>query len=131
MKKLFIFFVCAFFSINLFAVETEGYVITSQTGGRYEIIQSNIKRSLLFRLDKYTGDVFQFVKTESEAFPYLWQKIEIIGNREGDAPNTINYQLFLGGISAADCFLLNINTGRTFKLYEDKDTKELFFSWFF
>ncbi len=131
MKKFFIvLFLVALPLIGLKA-ENSGMVSTSQTGGRYEIIQSNMSRKLFFKLDKYTGEVFQFVKTDSEVFRYMWKKIDVQGKMDEDNPNVINYQLFLGGIAVADCILLNINTGKTYKLYEDSDTKELFFSRFF
>lgn len=128
MKKVFILCIVIFFSIKLFAIETTGYVATSQTGGRFEIIQSNIKRSLFFKLDKYTGDVFQYV-LDSEGRG-TWQRIDILGKTYTDNNTTISFQLFLGGIAVADCILLDINSGDTYKLYEDNDTKELFFSKF-
>jgi hypothetical protein len=34
----------------------------------------------------------------------------------------------MGGIAVADCFLLDIETGITFKLYEDPDNGKLFFN---
>jgi len=128
MKKLLVLCVVIFISINLFAIETSSYVSTSQTGGRYEIIQSSIKRSLYFKLDKYTGDVFQYVKTSEGRG--TWQRIDILGKTYTDNNTTISFQLFLGGIAVADCILLDINSGDTYKLYEDNDTKELFFSKF-
>ncbi len=127
MKKLLVLCVVIFISINLFAIETSSYVSTSQTGGRYEIIQSNIKRSLFLKLDKYSGDVFQYVLTSENRG--TWQRIDILG-KTNTTTATISFQLFLGGIAAADCILLDINSGDTYKLYEDTDTKELFFSKF-
>ena len=114
MKKVFILCIVIFFSIKLFAIETTGYVATSQTGGRFEIIQSNIKRSLFFKLDKYTGDVFQYV-LDSEG-DGTWQKIYIIAKKYSADNTEITYQLFLGGIAAADCILLDIKSGETYKL---------------
>lgn len=131
MKKfLFVLFLVALPIIGLKA-ENGGMISTSQTGGRYEIIQSNISRKMFFKLDKYTGEVFQYVKTDSQVSPYTWQKIDVLGKFEEDKPDIINYQLFIGGIAVADCILLNINTGMTYKLYEDTDTKEMFFSRFY
>ena len=105
-----------------------GSVSTSQTGGRYEIIQSNIKRSLYFKLDKFSGDVYQYVSTSKGG--YSWQKMYVEGKVFGDLNKTITFQLFLGGLAAADCILLNINTGETYQLYEDSKSKELYFAKF-
>lgn len=111
----------------MFALEeTTGYVTTSQTGGRYEIIQSNIRRSLFFKLDKYTGDVFLYVNIDKSH--HTWEEIQIIGKPSTDDNDTISFQLFLGGIAAADCILLDIKSGDSYQLYEDTDTKRLFFS---
>ena len=112
-------------SVRMFAVDGVGSVSTSQTGGRYEIIQSNIKRSLFFKLDKFTGDVYQFVSTSDGG--YTWQKINVEGKGLGSLNKSITYQLFMGGMMAADCILLNIVTGETFMLFEDSKTNTLYF----
>ncbi len=94
---------------------------TSQVGGRYEIIQSEIKRSNTFKLDKFTGKVYQFVSTKDDWF--AWQQVyKSYVELDTTIPETINYQIFMGGIAAKDCFLLNINTGVTWILVEDKKT---------
>jgi len=125
MRKTFVIFLLMLLSVRMFAVDVVGSVSTSQTGGRYEIIQSNIKRSLFFKLDKFTGDVYQFVSTSDGG--YTWQKISVEGKRLGSLNKSITYQLFMGGMMAADCILLNIVTGETFMLFEDSKTNTLCF----
>lgn len=125
MRKTFVIFLLMFLSVRMFAVDGVGSVSTSQTGGRYEIIQSNIKRSLYFKLDKFTGDVYQFVSTSDGG--YTWQKINVEGKGLGSLNKSITYQLFMGGMMAADCILLNIVTGETFMLFEDSKTNTLYF----
>jgi hypothetical protein len=128
MKKIFVLLLMLLMSVSVDATDNYHSVSTSQTGGRYEIIQSDMKRSLFFKLDKFSGDVYQYVKTSGGG--YAWQKLYVEGKVFGDLNKSITYQLFLGGIAAADCILLNIETGETYKLYEDHDTKELYFSKF-
>lgn len=125
MRKTFVIFLLMLLSVRMFAVDGVGSVSTSQTGGRYEIIQSNIKRSLYFKLDKFTGDVYQFVSTSDGG--YTWQKINVEGKGLGSLNKSITYQLFMGGMMAADCILLNIVTGETFMLFEDSKTNTLYF----
>jgi hypothetical protein len=93
--------------------------ITSQVGGRYEILQSEIKRSNTFKLDKFTGKVYMFSTTTNDWF--TWQEVpKSFASDDTAIPEKINYQLFMGGIAAKDCFLLNINTGVTWILVVNK-----------
>lgn len=104
--------------INLYSQEKRQAVKTSQTGGRYEIVQSEIFRNQTFKLDKYTGKVLQLVNTLYDRV--LWQDVpKNTSNPDIVLPDKINYQLFLGGMFARDCFLLNINTGTTWLLVKD------------
>ena len=121
MKRILILFIL--FSCTPIYSQLQNYqaISTSQVGGRYEIIQSQIKRSNTFKLDKFTGKVYMFVSTKDDW--YTWQEV-YKGNVELDKviPEKINYQIFMGGIAAKDCFLININTGVTWMLTEDKKT---------
>jgi len=121
MKRILLLFIL-FSCTNIYS-QLQNYqaTTTSQVGGRYEIIQSQIKRSNTFKLDKFTGKVYMFVSTKDDW--YTWQEV-YKGNVELDKviPEKINYQIFMGGIAAKDCFLININTGVTWMLTEDKKT---------
>jgi len=119
-KILFLLFLLC--SINAHSQQIEKYqaVKTSQTGGRYEIVQSEIIRSQTFKIDKYTGTVYQFVKTKDDLS--TWQLVpKNVATFDTVIPDKINYQLFLGGIVVRDCFLLNINTGATWVLVKDSN----------
>lgn len=125
--KRYLFIICMFISsLCIWAEDNTSSVSTSQTGGRYEIIQSNIMRSHFFKLDKYTGDVYQYVKKSDNNF--TWQKIDIIGKHVSEESSSINYQLFIGGIAVADVILINIHTGVTYNLYRDSKEDTLFFA---
>lgn len=133
MNRILLCFV--FMIVSLFSpaqVESCPYVSTSQTGGRFEIIQSPKFRRLTFKLDKYTGDVFLLVKNEEEEL--LWSKclnveldlLKIFLPKKNE--ENISYQLFMGGMAISDCFLLNIHNGDTYRLYKDSESEELYFS---
>ena len=129
MKKIILSLFMGLMNLSSYAYDTNSAVKSSVENGRYEIVQSEIARKLTFKLDKYTGKVYQYVKTSSDSNPYSWQPVYWIGcSDEKEIPTKINYQLFLGGTAVSDCFLLNINTGKTWLLYEDSDGNGNFFS---
>lgn len=127
MKRLILIMLCAL-SLNCsFADDRYSAVRTSVDNGRYEIVQSEMMRKLIFMLDKFTGDVYQNVLTSGNE--RSWRKLRKAGVSYDSTPQTqINYQLFIGGFSVQDIFLLNINTGETWYIYKDKETDVLFFS---
>lgn len=132
MNRITIVFCFLMASLGCFAQSERRYsVSTTQTGGRYEIIQSPIARKLTFRLDKYTGKVYQLVLSKNDES--IW---EIVSNSwlqfllDKDKKNDhVRFQLFMSGIALADCFLLDLDTGITFMLYEDSDSGALFFKY--
>ena len=87
---------------------------------RFEIVQSPISSGLTFRLDKYTGRVWQLVKTKDD---FAWQSMPAV-----DLPQStdfrVRYQIFASGIVASNIFLLNIETGQTWILTTVKDAKK-------
>ena len=128
MKQIILFIVLCFFSLTSSAIETHQAVKTSTEGGRYEIVQSEIARKYFFKLDKYTGDVYMLVlKSDGDV---TWEKMQVIGlGLDTIKKDTINFQIFIGGMAVSDCFMINIHTGKTYKLYQDKDTDVLFWSY--
>lgn len=126
MKKI-VFILFMMFSCQcVMADQNTVNISTSQTGGRYEIVQSPFLRKCLFKLDKYTGKVYQYViGSDNEG---IWKSLIILDKKEPDNKNRINFQLFFGGIAAADVFLLNIYTGDTYNLKEDEENDMLFFN---
>ena len=128
MKKILFLLLFSLITVTSFADNNYQYQSTSLVGGRYEIIQSPIARYCFFRLDKETGNVWQYIKNDEGKAD--WQFLQIIG-LESDSlyvyKDRINYQLFIGGIAAADVLLINVNNGVTYQLYEDTEKKALFF----
>lgn len=122
------FLFCVLSSV-VYGQESNHAVKSSTDGGRYEIVQSEIARRQTFKIDKYNGKVYLYVKSSSSD-NYLWEKIYWVGEKyeKPEKPNQINYQLFLGGIAISDCFLINIHTGKSWSLYKDTDSGSYFFS---
>ena len=127
MKKFFLIILFALSLNYVFAQDRHSAVRTSVDNGRFEIVQSEMMRRLIFMLDKYSGDVYQNLLSSNDEM--VWRKLGKVGLSSDKTPKTqINYQLFMGGFSVKDIFLLNINTGETWYLYQDPETEKFFFS---
>lgn len=121
--------IVCFLMVSLVSMAQDYAVSTSQTGGRYEIIQSATLRRYTFKLDKYTGEVYQMTRNKEDRV--VWEGIMNIGlsDKYPDhrSNQEITYQLFFSSISPQDCFLLNIKTGVTWQLAYDTEMKVNFF----
>ncbi len=128
MKKTVVYLFLLTLGMSAFAQEASS-VSTSQLGGRYEIIQSPLARRYTFKLDKYTGNVWQYVMSVDDN--PTWQSVpramDILGTlvpysiTDEEISNTVRYQLYIGGIAARDMFLLEIETGQTWVLTNSSD----------
>lgn len=97
------------------------------TTSRYEFIQSHITARNSFRVDKYTGNVYQIVQTKDDKL--TWQIIEKLDHPlDKTIEETVNYQMFTSGMAARFTFLLNVNSGATWQLTQDTETDILFWS---
>ncbi len=93
---------------------------TSLIGGRWEFFMSDVAVRYTFKIDKFTGEVFQYVKRSDDT--YTWQIVEKYRNvNDIVKDNVINYQLFSSGQGIRFTFLLNTNTGLTWKLVTTAD----------
>lgn len=130
MKKILLFLSIVFVYNITFGQSGSIYVRTSITGGRWEIIQSPILRSNTFKVDKLYGTVYQMVQTKNKSI--IWEKVTVENihhdNLSNDVNQQINYQLFMGGMMAADAFLININTGHTWQLVKDPQSGIIWFT---
>ena len=92
---------------------------------RFEIVQSLLAVKGTFKIDKFTGNVFQLqVDSDGQKF---WKKInkEFIKG-EVIKKNNVNYQIFSSGIAMKFTYLINVNSGQTWQLIKDKDDILLF-----
>lgn len=127
MKKL--FFIISFVFISLLCVAQKTYpsVKTSTDVGRWEIIQSPFIRRVTIKLDKFTGKTYQILETSLAIYEWkiiIWQD-EDWGEKQ---TGKINYQIFMGGLTGSDVYLINIHTGKTWLLCEDSSKGLLFWS---
>jgi len=84
----------------------------------YQIVQSQLGARWTFKIDKYNGKVFQLVKGKDGS---VWQMIyKNIHTQDEITQDKVNYQIFTSALGARWTFLLNVNTGATWQLTEDK-----------
>jgi hypothetical protein len=95
---------------------------------RYSIIQSTLAAKGTYKLDSYTGDVYQMVLAAGGR--ETWQKLSRQPHSTPDTQfdNTNNYILFLSPLAMRFTYLMNVNTGATWQLVQDPQTEENFFS---
>lgn len=91
---------------------------TVPASARFEIVQSPLLAKLAFRLDRYTGETWQFVKDTKGG--YGWQRVQKIDvPNDVKVPDRVNYQIFMSGILAQVTLLINTNTGVSWYIAED------------
>jgi hypothetical protein len=78
------------------------YSTLTPPDARFELLQSALVARLTLLVDKNSGDVFQIVRTRNNEF--AWEKIYRVKSK----------------IAAKHTYLLNIHTGQTWLLTEDK-----------
>lgn len=84
---------------------------TLPQSARFEVIQSTLAARLTFRLDRYTGRVWQLVKTKDD--DNAWEEMKVFELPKIQTPTRARFQLFTSGIAARHTFLMDGDTGRT------------------
>lgn len=122
---VFLFIMCALNDINA-QYSSSANPLSVKTlvtdSARYEIIQSPIKRAHTFKLDKFTGCIWQIVETKAGNlkwdYMYVENRLDLLGD---DTLSYPRFQIFLSGMVAADAYLLDTKTGNIWKLVRDEN----------
>lgn len=103
-------------SVNIaFASDTATHQTTTlPPGARYEIVQSPLAAKFTFRLDRYTGQVYQLVKTQDGDL--TWQVMLIEEQYDVPNPNRPRFVIFSSGLAVRYTFLMDSDTGQTWVL---------------
>ena len=117
-----IFYVLAYvaFSGGAFAQEsaTPSHQQTSPPpNSRFEVIQSPLAAKWTFRLDRYSGRVWQLVKTKDD--DNKWEEMPVVDRPKPSAPKP-RFQLFTSGLAARHTFLIDADTGKTWLVVTGK-----------
>lgn len=89
----------------------------SPPNGRYEILQSALAARWTFRLDRYSGQVYQLVTTSDGDF--TWEEMRVI-DRLPVATARPRFQLFSSGIAAKFTFMMDAESGMTWQVTASK-----------
>jgi hypothetical protein len=85
---------------------------------RFQILQSPLAAKWTFRLDKYSGRVWQLVKTRQD--DNTWEEMPVINLPKVSSPPKPRFQLFTSGLAARHTFLLDSDTGKTWMVVSGK-----------
>lgn len=97
------------------------------SSSRFELVQSHIAARNTFRLDKYTGTVYQIVQNPDGDL-YCKELKRNTHPMDVVEDGKVNYQIFTSGIAVRFTFLMNVNTGATWQLTQDTKTEILYWS---
>ena len=92
---------------------------TAPAGARFEIIQSELAAKWTFRLDRFSGQVFQLVKTKEDQS--AWEEMAVASCLSVSQATRARFQLFSSGIAARWTFLIDTDTGKTWQLTTSKE----------
>ena len=87
---------------------------TPPSDARFEIVQSPLAAKWTFRLDRYTGRVYQLVKTQGDGV--AWETMLFLGGPEASKPMRPKFVIFSSGLAARHTFLMDSDTGQTWIL---------------
>ncbi len=108
-------------------VNVRSHQLTSTpAGARYEVLQSTLAAKWTFRLDRFTGRVWQLVKTADD--DNTWEEMQVYERPGTQNPTRARFQLFTSGLAARHTFLIDGDTGKTWVVVvgkrKDKDGNE-------
>ena len=108
-------FVVVILSITPYSVSSQEVsphqVTTPPPDTRFEIVQSQVAAKWTFRLDRFTGQVSQLVRTLDER--NAWEHMEVIDPPIIFKPLKPRFQIFTSGLAARHTFLLDTESGKT------------------
>ena len=87
---------------------------TPPPNARFEIVQAQTAAKWTFRLDRFTGQVSQLVRTQSGS--NAWQRTRIVNAPEITGIAHPHFQIFLSGLRATHSFLIDTDSGRAWTL---------------
>jgi hypothetical protein len=92
--------------------ETGESSMNANEPARYEIIQSTIGVWWTFRLDRFTGRVFQLVETSNKQ--NAWREMRVADLVTNASPEKrVRFQLVTSTIAARETYLIDLDTGKT------------------
>lgn len=91
---------------------------SSPSAARFEMVQSPLAAKWTFRLDRYSGRIWQLVKTSDD--DSTWEETPVMGLPKGQATARPHFQIFTSGLAARHTFLIDNDTGKTWVVVTGK-----------
>jgi hypothetical protein len=88
------------------------------SAARLEMVQSPLAAKRTFRLDRYSGRIWQLVKTSDD--DSTGEEMPVIGLPKGQATARPHLQIFTSGLAARHTFLIDNDTGKTWVVVTGK-----------
>ena len=85
---------------------------------RFEVVQSTLVARLTFRLDRFTGRVWQLVRTKAD--DNAWEETAVLERPAPPASPRPHFQIFTSGFVARHTFLVDTDTGRSWLVVTSK-----------
>lgn len=115
LMKLFAFILYFLLLADIALAQSNAHQTTMPpSDARFEIVQSQLAAKWTFRLDRYTGRVYQLVKTRDDG--NVWESMPVEGIADISKSNRPRFVIFTSGLAARHTFLMDSNTGQTWKL---------------
>jgi hypothetical protein len=95
---------------------------TTPQSARFEVVQSTLAAKATFRLDRYTGRLWELVKTSDDE--NAWQETRVHKLPQVQSPNRPRFQVFTSGLALRHTFLIDSDTGKTWVLVTGKEKEK-------
>ena len=117
MTKILYILVFLFASTSFAQTSSPSYKTETPNNSRFEIIQSSLAARWTFKLDKFTGKIWQYVRTKDD--DSTWE--EMFVTPKLIASTRPKFQIYTSGIAARFTFLIDNDNGKTWNLTTTKD----------
>lgn len=91
---------------------------SSLPNARFEVLQSTLAVRHTYRLDRFSGRVWQLVRTKAD--DNAWEEMPVIDSPKIAAPSRARFQLFTSGFSVRHTFLLDTDSGKSWVVVTSK-----------
>lgn len=119
--KFFLFVACQVLALAAFAQDSPPRLhqqTTTPSNARYEVIQSSLAVRHTFRLDRYTGRVWQLVRTKDD--DNAWEEMPVLDPPRVTNPSRARFQLFSSGFAVRHTFMFDTDTGKSWVVVSTK-----------
>ena len=117
MIKVFIFLLFSFTSMVCGQTSNLSSKTDLPSNAIFEIIQSSLAARWTFKIDRFTGRIWQYVRTKDD--DNVWEEMLVLP--KPTSSTRPKFQIFLSGIAAKFTFLIDNDNGKTWVLTTSKD----------